>query len=29
MKLYLFDSETGLYLGQDFGDKADINISEG
>ncbi len=29
MKLYTFDTETGLYLGQDFGAKSDVNISEG
>lgn len=29
MKLYTFETETGLYLGQDFGDKSDINIGEG
>lgn len=29
MKLYTFDTETGLYLGQDFGNEKDINVSEG
>lgn len=29
MKLYLFDTESGLYLGQDFGAPSDINYCEG
>ncbi len=29
MKLYTFETETGLYLGQDFGAKSDVTISEG
>jgi hypothetical protein len=29
MKLFTFDTETGLYLGQDFGDKKDVDVSEG
>lgn len=29
MKLYLFDTESGLYLGQDFGAQSDINHCEG
>lgn len=29
MKLYLFDTESGLYLGQDFGAPSDINYGEG
>ncbi|MDD5286896.1 MAG: hypothetical protein PHD54_13660 [Desulfuromonadaceae bacterium] len=29
MKLYTFDTETGLYLGQDFGTQSDVNIDDG
>jgi hypothetical protein len=29
MKLYTFDTETGIYQGQDFGAESDININDG
>ncbi|MDA8430684.1 MAG: hypothetical protein M0T70_15640 [Geobacteraceae bacterium] len=29
MKIYGFDTETGLYLGQDFGDRTDISVGNG